>query len=233
MEAHRHFLKTGSAGRNPGLSSRRNSILVAAVSAVLAAALIFLFVTHYRKTPAPVAPAEVTVWVAKQPIPLGTTEAAAAAAGLLVPKHVPSTQAAFNAITDPSAITGDAAAVPIEKGQQITSNDFARSTAPAVSATLTGTERAVGFSFDSEHGLTTFLHVGDLVDVMGVTGSGSSEMIAQKVMVLSDQNGVVVLRLSDRQALLVTAATGVSSLWLSLRPTINAQDSVPVGSVGR
>ncbi len=81
MEAHRHFGKLGRGGSR-GLSSRKNSMLIAVLSAVLAAALIYLFVTHYKKNTAqPTAPLAVTVWEATHTIPQGTPESAIASAG--------------------------------------------------------------------------------------------------------------------------------------------------------
>ena len=63
--------------------------------------------------------------------------------------------------------------------------------------------------------------------------NGSSTLLLQNVPVLSNAGGLVVLRLTDRQALLITAATGTYSLWLTLRPSLKGTDSVQVGSVGR
>lgn len=232
MEAHRHFGRLGSGSRNQGWSSRRSSILVAALSAVLAAALIYLFVTHYRRSsPAPAAVAQVTVWEATQYIPRGTPQSVIAAEGLLKSTQIPATQALTGAIADPSAIAGEASSVAISKGEQVTALDFTRANA-ALSSYLKGDQRAVAFALDPQHGLTAYLQVGDTVDVMAVKGNGSTEMLAQNVTVLANQAGDVVLRLTDRQALLVTAATGKASLWLSLRPALGAKDSVQVGSVG-
>lgn len=224
------FAKSG-VGRSLGLANRRNSILVAVLSAVLAAVLIYLFVSHYHKASPPAAPLETTVWVAARNIPQGTSEATAAAAGLFKSMTVPVNKAVAGAIGDPAVITGDAAAVAIVAGQQLTVADFTK-TADTVSAELTGSQRAVAFSLDSEHGLTSFLAPGNTVDIMGLSG-GASTLLLQKVPVLSNSGGLVVLRLTDRQALLITAATGSYSLWLTLRPSLNAKDSVQVGSVGK
>ena len=73
MEASRF----GIGGSSQGLSSRRNAILVAVLSAVLAAALIYLFVSHYKKNAAPqvITPPASTVWVTTRAIPAGTPEA--------------------------------------------------------------------------------------------------------------------------------------------------------------
>ena len=59
-----------------------------------------------------------------------------------------------------------------------------------------------------------------------------SEMIEQNVIVLENEQGLVVLKLTDKQALLLTAATTQGSLWVSLRPALGATNSVKIYSVG-
>lgn len=229
MEAHRHFGKLGLGGRSGGLSSRRNATLIAVVSAALAAALIYLFVTHYNKNAAtPLPPAATTVWVAARNIPQGTPEAAIASEGYFKPLQT--TKPALGAITDPSQLIGQAAVTEIPANSQITGAEFTRSPS-TLSAVLRRNQRAVAFSFDTEHGLTTWLAAGDTVDIMLIKGT-KSEMIEQNVIVLENEQGLVVLKLTDKQALLVTAATTTGSLWLSLRPALNGTNSVPVYSVG-
>lgn len=224
------FAKTGRTG-GPSAANRRTAVIVAVVSAVLAAALIYLFVQHYRKPSPPAAPKVTTVWVATKRIPLGTPEPAAAAAGLFKQATVPVSKAVSGALTDPSLITADAASVTIVPGQQLTSGDWTPAS-DTIAADLKGTQRAVAFSLDAEHGLTSFLQPGNTVDVMGVSGA-TSTLLDQKIPILYNGGGLVVLNLTDRQALLLTAATGNYALWLSLRPSIGAKDSVKVGSVGK
>ncbi len=234
MEAHRHFGKLGIGSRFKGSPTRKNSVLIAALSAVLAAALIFLFVTHYKKNTVapPLAPTQVAVWVARQPIPLGTPETAIAAAGYFKQTQVPSAQAVAGAIVDPSQVVGEVTSTAVAAGQQITSSDFTKSV-QVLSADLRGDQRAVAFSFDTEHGISTWLSAGDTVDVMLVnTLTHRTELIDQNVSVLENKLGLVVLKLTDKQALLVTAASTQGSLWLSLRPALNANNSIKIYSVG-
>jgi Flp pilus assembly protein CpaB len=204
---------------------------VALASAVLAAVLIYLFVTHYNKNTVqqPAAIAQATVWVATKPITQGTPESAIASGGYFKPTQVPLTQVMAGAIADPSQVVGQVAASTIAAGQQVTAADFTK--APTVSADLKGNQRAVAFSFDSEHGLTTWLTPGNTVDVMVVMKS-STQLVDQNVTVLENEQGLVVLKLTDKQALLLTAATTKGSLWLSLRPALNAKNSIKVNSVG-
>ena len=230
MEAHRNLGKFGRRSPMRGAAGRRNAVLIAVVSALLAAALIYLFVSTYSKNrTAQVAPTQITVWVAAHNIPQGTSEAAIAGEGYFKPKTVPSTQVVPGAITDPSEIVGEAATTDIVAGQQITAGDFTK-TVSTLSGLLKGDQRAVAFTLDTEHGLTSYLTPGDTVDVMAEKGK-TSEMLIQNAPVLANAGGLVVLRLTDRQALIVTAATLTSSLWLALRPSIGATNSVKLYAV--
>jgi Flp pilus assembly protein CpaB len=231
MEANGLLGRIGKRPSGPSLNDRRTAVLIAVASAILAAALIYLFVSHYHKagSSAPVAPASATVFVAKQYIPAGVPESTVVAEGLLKSKQIPATAAIVGAITDPSVLTGEVSAAPIAAGQQITAADFSHATV-SIAAYLKGDERAVAFSLDATHGLTAYLKPGNTVDVMALN-AGKAEVIAQNVTVIANANGDVILRLSDKQALQLSSATGVASLWLTLRPAAGATDSVKVGTV--
>ena len=232
MEANRHFGKSGSSGK--GMSDRKTAFLVAGISAVLAAALIYLFVSHYHKNnPAPVVvtPQDSTVLVAKQPIPAGTPESQVVAGGLLKPTRVPQSQVVAGALSDPSLVAGEATAVAIPVGQQITAADFTKTPINTISEFLKGDQRGVGFNLDGEHGLTSFLQPNTQVDVMAVKGS-TTQLLLSNVTIIGNSGGLVILRLTDKQQLIVTAATTDHTLWLSMRPTLKATESVKVGTVG-
>lgn len=230
MEASRHFGKSASGSRGSAFSNRRTAILVAVVSALLAAILIYLFVSHYQKN-TPVAPPNSTVWVAKRYIPAGTPQSQIAAGGLLKPTQVPATQAVLGAITDPSVVAGQTTSVAIEAGQQVTVGDFTKTPANPITAYIKGDQRGVAFTLDAEHGLTSYLQPSDTVDIMALKGS-STELLLKNVTIIANSGGIVVLRLTDKQALIVTAASAADTLWLSMRPTINATSSIQVGAVG-
>jgi Flp pilus assembly protein CpaB len=228
MEAHGHFGGMfGSRRAGSSLANRRTPVLIAIVSAVLAGVLIYLFVSHYSKRTV-TAPTNVTVFEARTYIPRGLPQTAVAAQDLLKAVQVPATQAA-GAITDPSEIAGQVSSVGIEAGQKVTASDFTTGNI-TIASYLKGNERAVAFSLDAEHGLTAYVAQGDTVDVMGLSG-GKAEMLAQNVTVIANTAGNVVLRVSDKTALQLASATGVSSLWLTLRPPSDAKDSVNVGTV--
>ena len=211
--------------RRPALDSRTTPLLIAVVCAAIAGVLIYLFVHKNNATTPP--PTEVTVYQAKQYIPAGTPEALVAQREMLKAVQVPSNQVVLGAITDPGAITGEVSAAPISAGQQVTAAEFTHSVV-TISSYLSGDERAIAFALDAVHGLTGYIAQSSVVDIMGQAG-GKTELLAQNVTVLANAGGDVVLRVTDRQALMLASATGVSSLWLTLRPVNGGKDSIRVG----
>jgi len=217
------------------LASRRGALLIAVIAAIIAGLLIFLFVQHYKKTPTattPVAavPANSYVFIAGKYIPTGTPSSTVASEGLLRRTEVPTREVVAGAITDPSAITGEVSATDIAPGQQITVTDFTRA-AVGLSSYLTGDQRAIAVPLDAAHGLTSYLVQGSAVDVMTDVGKNVL-MLAQNVPILANTGGDVVLRVTDKQALQIAYASDNTKIWLTLRPTVGAQQSVGVGATG-
>lgn len=230
MEAHGHFAgKIGTRRSGSALANRRTSVLVAVLSAVLAGFLIYMFVSRSRGSGTAAPPAEVTVYEATGYIPAGTPQSLVAKEGLIKAVQIPASAAVIGAISDPTAITGEVVAAPIASGQQVTATDFSH-TNVTIGSYLAGDERAVAFSFDAYHGLTAYLQQGDTVDIIAATGT-KTEIVAQDVTVLANASGNVVLRLSDKQSLAIIGASGVSTLWLELRPVTGSKSSVKVGTV--
>lgn len=231
MSTNRPLSRIGGGRPSQLFGNRRTSILVAVVSALLAAGLIYAFVSHYKsgKTVAP-PPPEQTVFVAKSYIALGTPYQQIISQGLLQRETVPAKQAVPGAITDPSVISGQVASQAVAAGQQVAVSDFSTTAKPTITSYLAGDQRAVGFSLDAEHGLTAFLQAGMYVDIMGQKGT-VSQLLAPNVEVIGNSGGQVIMRLTDKQALLLTAATGKFSLWLTLRPTHGATQSIKLGDM--
>jgi len=229
MEANGYFGRLGSRLTGQNSSGRRNSILVAVVAALLAGALIFVFVTRYSKSTV-LPPAETTVFVAKSYIPDGMTDQQIISSGMLTPKQVPISQAIVGAISDPSEITGEISTSAIAAGQQITVSDFAHG-GGALDTELTGDHRAVAISIDAAHGLTGYLTAGNNVDIYS-QGSGGTSLLFQNIPILDNASGDVVLNLTDRQVLLLGDAEEENlTLWLALRPATHAKNSITIGTV--
>jgi Flp pilus assembly protein CpaB len=234
MEAHGHFGgRIGSRRSGSNLTNRRTPVLVAILSAVMAAALIYLFVSHYHKaTPAATVqtPTEMTVFVAKADIPAGTPQSTVAAEHLLKPIQVSISKAWAGAITAPSQLTSEVASAAITKGDQVTASDFIHAT-PTIANLLTGGWRGIAVHLDSWHGLTSYVRRGDTVNVMGGRGL-KSELLFQNISVIGNSGGDVVLKMTDKEALMLDADMGNGiALWLTLRPASGAKNTVKTGLV--
>jgi Flp pilus assembly protein CpaB len=227
MEAPSTRSRIGGNWTGQLLATRRGALIVAAISALAAGVLLYLFVHHYRQTAVAAAPQQGYVFVAAHYIPPGTPEQTIAAEGLLKRTEVPLTQMVAGAIADPSAITGETSVNAIAAGQQVTAADFSR-TDVALDAALSGSQRAIAVPLDPAHGLTAYLQPGSTVDVM-VDSTKRTIVVAQGVEVLANSGGDVVLRVTDRQALIIAGASDNSKIWLTLRPSIGARSSTQVG----
>jgi Flp pilus assembly protein CpaB len=205
---------------------------VAAIAAILAGVLLYLFVQHYKSnsTPSAAAPVNTFVFEAAKYIPAGTPAETLASQGLLRKLQVSSKQAVAGAIPDPSVITGEVSATSIAPGQEITAADFTHANV-TIGAYLTGTQRAVAVPLDAPHGLTAYLTAGNTVDMMVDTG-GTTTVLAQNLSVLENSGGDVILRVTDKQALQISSAADSTKIWLVLRPPTGAQESIRIGSKG-
>lgn len=230
MEAPSPRRRIGGSWTGQLLATRRGALSVAAIAAVLAGVLLFLFVQHYKKNPTPVAaaPSNVFVFVAGKYIPAGTPASTIGQSGLLRRTEIASTQVQAGAITDPSAIAGEVSATAIQAGQQVTAADFTK-TNITLGAYLTGDQRAIAVPLDASHGLTSYIGQGSTVDVMDDAG-GQITMVAQNVSVLENTGGIVVFRASDKLALQLAGLADNTKIWLTLRPPTGATDSVHVGA---
>jgi Flp pilus assembly protein CpaB len=134
------------------------------------------------------------------------------------------------AIADPSFIAGEVSSTSIAPGQQVTAADFTHANV-TIGAYLTGTQRAIAVPLDAPHGLTAYLQPGNTVDMM-IDNGGTTTVLAQNLSILENSGGDVVLRVTDKQALQISAASDSSKIWLVLRPPTGAQESIRVGTKG-
>ncbi len=232
MEAQNPRSRIGGNWTAQLLATRRGAILVAALAALLAGVLLYVFVQHYKtsSTPVAAAPADTFVFEATRYIPAGTPASTIASEGLLKRTELPSKEAVAGAISDPSVIAGEVSATSLAADQQVTDTDFTR-TNVTIGAYLTGAQRAIAVPLNPSQGLTSYLTEGNTVDVM-FDSNGTTTMLAQDVSVLANSGGDVVLRVTDKQALEIASASDNTKVWLTLRPAIDSKDSVSVGSRG-
>jgi Flp pilus assembly protein CpaB len=210
------------------MSSRGWAIALGIGAIVLAAILLVVYLDRYRSrvsgenAPTP-------VLVAKQLIPQGTPGSVVASQGMYTASTLPAKEVEVGAISDPSLLTGQAAAADIFPGQQFTSADFAASDTASVDSQITGTERALSIAIDGIHGSLSQVQVGDFVDVY-ITVPGQVKLFKPNVKVLAipsipgpSGGGSLVLRIDTKDAAKFALANDTSQFWFVLRPVVGAK----------
>jgi Flp pilus assembly protein CpaB len=232
-------------------STRKGSLLLGVIAAVIAGALIVVYVNRYRNS-VRAQGAPVTVLVASSTIAKGTAGQIVAAKFLFTVTTVRLSQLLNGAISDPGSLVGKAASRDIYAGQQLTAADFS-GRATSLPSTLTDAQRAISIPLDPAHGLIGQIQVGDHVDVYagfnvvavgtngvplaGGQGTPALRLIMQDIPVLaisSSKSGLgatgnsnVTLQVNDLQAAELAFASDNGKLWLALRPSSGAKPSRP------
>jgi Flp pilus assembly protein CpaB len=227
------------------IGTRRGAALVSALAALLAGVLVLVYVARYRNS-VKAEGAPVTVLVAKQTIPKGTSGAAIAASGLYTATTIRESQLVSGAFSDASSFRDRVATHDIYAGSQLAVGDFAPASTN-ITSTLTGHQRIVSVPFDTSHGVLNDLQTGDRVDVYaafnvipvnrnGVPVSGGQSrpvlrMIMSNIPVASikktGDNANVELRVNDLQSTKLAFASENGKLWLALRPTTGGKTAAP------
>ena len=140
------------------LGTRKGTIIVAAVCAVIAATILIVALNNYRDSVSSSNNQE-TVLVASNLIQKGTSGDAIASEQLFQPKSVAAKQVTTGAIADTAQLHGRVAVADIFPGQQLTAADFTSN--GGLASQLAPTQRAMTISVDPSHGM-----VGVDVDVV-------------------------------------------------------------------
>jgi Flp pilus assembly protein CpaB len=225
------------------VSTRSGSAAVAALTALLAGALLMVFLTRYRDS-VNSSDKLTTVLVAQRLIEKGSSGDVIATQGLYQTSRLPKKQLNNGALSDPSAIRGKVATQDVLPGQQLTTTDFAPSTDPIVK-NLAGDQRAISLPLDSAHGMIGDVHSGDRVDVLAgfnwqPNGSASSvpvsKVLLQNALVLkapanaqrtgignSTQNVVIQAPADMTTQLAFSSDNG--KVWIVKRPKVGAKNT--------
>lgn len=231
------------------LISTKWGTLIAATGAALAAGVLLLvYLNHYRQevkaegTP-------VTVLVARENIPKGTSGSVIASKGFYTATTIREGQLKEGAISDPATLNGKVAAQEIYEGAQLTVSALAPA-GDSLAGTLTDRERVVAVPLDSAHGLVNELEAGNRVDVYAgfnviplarngtpIAGGQARPMLrlivpnvpVVKVGAKKSGSGAsdVSLRVDDVKAAQIAFASDNGKLWLALRPSAGAKSAKP------
>ena len=230
------------------VSTRKGTLLVASFAALLAAVSIGFYLNSYRQS-LQAQGALVTVLVAGETIPKGTSGNVLASKGLYTATTIRESQLRDGAISDPSSLRGSVAAREILEGSQLTAADFTAA-GDSLTATLTDRERVVSVPLDSAHGLVGHIEAGNRVDVyagfnvipLGRDGRPIDGGQARPVlrMIMSDVPVLAVgekatgtgttdvsLGVDDVKAAELAFAVDNGKVWLALRPSAGAAASRP------
>ena len=212
------------------MSSRGWAIALGIGAVVLAAILLVVYLDRYRSRVAG-ENAPTPVLVAKQLIPAGTPGTLVAQNSMYAPTTLPAKEVEVGAISDPSYLSGRAAAADIFPGQQFTSTDFAASDTASVDSQITGTERAFAISIDGVHGVSSQVMPGDSVDVY-TSVAGTVRLFRPNVKVLTTPlvpgpagGGNLVLKIDTREAATWLYAADNTQLIFVLRPVVGAKQT--------
>lgn len=238
------------------LSTREGTLAFAVVAALLAIAVLLVFMRGYKSSLNQGAE-PVTVLVAKDQLPKGSSGDLIAGKGLFQATGFKREQVKEGAITDPSSLRGLVAAQNIVPGQQLTTADFTKPSDPVLSK-LGEDQRAITVPLDTAHGMIGQVQAGDHVDVFAgfqVEPEGASKprpvlrVLVQNVEVLTappvgekaaqglqQQNQVqnLVLRVSGKQAVELAFASDNGKVWVALRPQAGAtQEALSMTNLDR
>jgi Flp pilus assembly protein CpaB len=218
------------------LSTRQGIVVVAVVSALLAAGIIAYALSQYRHSLNSGSERE-DVLVATRLIEKGTAGDAIGVGQFFKPTSIVAKQATTGAFIDAAQLHGKIAIADIYPGQQLTASDFSPAGGELVSK-LAASQRAISVPLEGAHGLIGHVQVGDHVDVYASFslpgGAGSVlRLLAPNVEVLNaGQQGAgaslgnnqanavnnVILEVNTRQAAKVAFAVDNGKVWLTLRP---------------
>jgi Flp pilus assembly protein CpaB len=231
------------------VSTRKGTLLVASIAALLAAVLIGVYLSSYRSN-LEAQGALVTVLVAGETIPKGTAGNVLASKGLYTATTMRESQLLEGAISDPASLRGTVASKEILEGSQLTAADFTAA-GDSLAATLTDNERVLSVPVDDAHGLIGEIEPGNRVDVYAgfnvvplnrdgtpVNGGQARPMLRLiltdvPVMAVGDKptSGAgttnVSLKVDDVEAGQLAFAVDNGKVWLALRPSAGAGASRP------
>jgi Flp pilus assembly protein CpaB len=230
------------------VSTRRGTLIVALLIALVAGASIMLYLNSYRDS-LEAQGALVTVLVAKDTIPKGTAGSVVAAKDLYTVTTIRESQLLEGAMSDPATLRDRVATREIFEGAQLTAVDFGAA-GDSLAAQLTDRQRIVSVPFDSAHGLIDGIEPGNRVDVyagfnvipLGADGRPIEGGQARPMLrlILSDVPVLAIgekasgtgttnvsLGVDDIQAAKVAFASDNGKLWLALRPSAGAKASRP------
>lgn len=221
------------------MTYRIRTIMIAVALAVIAALLVMLYVTSYKRS-VQQSQSDVSVYVAAKDIPAGTAGVDIVKGHLLTQESVARHDVVAGAIADPNQLAKLVLSQPLYQGEQVTLRRFATSTDEGVRSELKGTQRAVEIPGTPEQLLAGTLQPGDHVDVVAnlhlPNNTDATRIVLRDLRVLTAPKAPtsgtpvgnatsVQLAVSDTQVQRLFFVVKNADWTLELRPVVNASDS--------
>lgn len=225
------------------MTYRVRNIVIAVALALVAGLLSIFYVSNYK---ANVQHAEktVTVYVAKNDIPVGTTGADLVRRHLLTTTQIAQKSVVPGSISDQAQVATLVTTQPILAKEQITLRRFANRAELGPRAQLHGTLRGIAIEGDPAQVLSGVLKPGDHVDIVASfsnagkgNGSISRDVVRNLLVIQSAESSGGKLSSGGTQTVLLAASEQrqIQKIWwtmknadgwtLQLRPVSNATDS--------
>jgi pilus assembly protein CpaB len=238
--------KTSSGRLRRLLATRRGTLALAGVCALVAAAVLMVFLSRYKDSVSEAA-APTPVLVATSLIQKGTSGDILAEKQQFETVTRATEDVKQGALTDPALLAGKVTTADIYPGQQITDATFAATTG-TVLPKLADDERAIAVPVDQVHGLVGQVQTGDHVDLLAsyaasnaATGQaqGIVKTLLQDKLVLraggqpiegsneGEPDKSIIVRVTDREAVSLAHAADNGKVWVLLRPAADAEQSKP------
>jgi Flp pilus assembly protein CpaB len=251
---------TGSDWRGL-LSTRRGTVIVAAICTLVAAGILVFAASRYRQSVQRSGGVQ-TVLVTNGTILKGTSGDVVATQRRFHAQSIAVKHVSAGAIADTAVLHGKVAAADISPGQQLTLGEF--TTSSGYAAQLAPDERVISIPLDASHGLAGVAQAGDRVDVYaglnlevsrsgeGGSAGASLRLLVSNVPVLAiDQSSGgglgsggasqadIVLKVKASDAGALAFASDHGKIWLVLRgpnaaePTTQAKETYNVQTLLR
>jgi pilus assembly protein CpaB len=216
------------------LTTRRGTLTLGIVAAVLAAIALLVYLNQYRNSVDSGAQ-PVSVLVAKSLIQKGTPGNIVGSTHLYALSTIPRKQVKTGAFVDPATLTGKVAATDVYPGQQLTEADFVAANGAALTQNLASDQRAVVVPLDSPAEVGGQIVAGDHVDVWVAFNAQSANGVSrplvrealQDIYVMGTNGGNVTLRATPKVAGMLIYASPNAKIWLTLRPAVGSKASQP------
>jgi len=216
------------------LTTRRGTITLGIVAAVLAAIALLVYLKQYRNS-VNSGNQTVSVLVAKSLIQKGTPGNVVGTTHRYEVSSIPKKQVKTGAFVDPATLTGKVAAIDIYPGEQITATDFVVANAAALTQNLAANQRAVVVPLDSPGEVGGQIGAGDHVDVWVAFNAENATGVArplvrqvlQSMYVMGVAGTQVTVRATPKQAGELIYASTNAKIWLVLRPAVGSTTTKP------